>query len=87
MFSRTTMTSAPESFSWCSSSRGVYSGLTFTTVPPARSVPNIATGYCRQLGIMMATRSPFFRPFDCSQAPKPRDRVSSSEKVICLPML
>jgi hypothetical protein len=31
-----TMVSAPESFSWCSSSRGVYSGLTLTTVQPAR---------------------------------------------------
>ena len=30
-FSRITIASAPESFSWCSSSRGVYSGLTLTT--------------------------------------------------------
>jgi hypothetical protein len=30
-FSTMTMTLAPESLSWCSSSRGVYSGLTFTT--------------------------------------------------------
>ena len=30
-FSRITIASAPESLSWCSSSRGVYSGLTFTT--------------------------------------------------------
>ena len=31
-FSRMRMASAPESFSWCSSSRGVYRGLTLTTV-------------------------------------------------------
>jgi hypothetical protein len=31
-FSSTMMASLPESFSWCSSSRGVYSGFTFTTV-------------------------------------------------------
>ena len=30
-FSRMTMASAPLSFNWCSSSRGVYSGLTLTT--------------------------------------------------------
>ncbi len=53
------MTVAPESFSWCSSSRAVYIGLTLTTVIPARSTPNSATGYCRRLGSMIATRSPF----------------------------
>jgi hypothetical protein len=31
-FSTMTMASAPESLSWCSSSRSVYSGLQFTTV-------------------------------------------------------
>ena len=30
-FSTITIALAPESLSWCSSSRGVYSGLTFTT--------------------------------------------------------
>ena len=30
-FSTMTIALAPESFSWCSSSRGVYSGLTLTT--------------------------------------------------------
>ena len=30
-FSTMRIALAPESFSWCSSSRGVYSGLTFTT--------------------------------------------------------
>ena len=30
-FSTITIAFAPESFSWCSSSRGVYSGLTLTT--------------------------------------------------------
>ena len=57
--STTTMASAPESASWCFNSRGVYIGLTFTTVRPARRIPNVAMGYCRQLGIMIATRSPF----------------------------
>jgi len=31
-FSSTMMASLPESFSWCSSSRAVYRGLTLTTV-------------------------------------------------------
>ncbi len=44
-FSRMTMARAPESFSWCCSSRGEYRGLTFTTVMPARRMPNSATGY------------------------------------------
>ena len=57
--STTSSTLAPESTSWCFSSRGVYIGLTLTTVRPARSTPKMAMGYCRQLGIMMATRSPF----------------------------
>ncbi|MNR27157.1 hypothetical protein D3C85_1444160 [compost metagenome] len=57
-FSRMTMVSTPASLSWCSSSRGVYSGLTLTTVQPARRMPNTATGYCSRLGIMMATRVP-----------------------------
>ncbi len=55
------MAVAPESTSWCLSSRGVYNGLTFTTVSPARRMPNVAIGYCRQLGIMIATRSPVLR--------------------------
>lgn len=72
-FSTTTMARAPESLSWCSSSRGVYSGLTFTTVIPARSVPNSATGYCSRFGIMIATRSPLRSPgIDCRNAPKSR---------------
>ena len=57
-FSSTMMASAPESLSWNSSSRGVYSGLTFTTVQPARRMAAIATGYCSTFGIMMATRAP-----------------------------
>ncbi len=57
-FSRMTMARAPESFSWCSSSRGVYIGLTLTTVMPARRMPNSATGYCSRFGDMIATRSP-----------------------------
>ena len=61
-FSSTTMAMAPESFSWYSSSRAVYIGLTLTTVRPARSTPNSATGYCSRLGSMSATRSPFRRP-------------------------
>ncbi len=42
-YSSTMMTSAPESTSWCSSSRGVYIGLTLTTTWPARSTPAMAT--------------------------------------------
>ncbi len=57
-FSRTTIKRAPLSLSWCSSSRAVYSGLTFTTTMPARSIPKTTTGYWRRFGIMMATRSP-----------------------------
>ena len=58
--SSTSSTVAPESTNWCLSSRAVYIGLVLTTVRPARSTPNTAIGYCRQLGIMIATRSPFF---------------------------
>ena len=61
-FSSTTIAVAPESFSWCSSSRGVYSGLVFTTTMPARCAPKSAIGYCSRFGSMIATRSPFFSP-------------------------
>ena len=44
-FSSTTIASAPESLSWCSSSRGVYSGLTFTTTNPARKIAAMVTMY------------------------------------------
>ena len=64
-FSMMTMALAPESLSWCSSSRGVYSGLTLTTTSPARSTAATATGYCGTFGIMMATRSPRARPRPC----------------------
>ena len=77
-FSRMMMALAPESRSWCSSSRGVYSGLTLTTTKPARSTAAIATGNCSTLSIMSATRSPFFRPRDCSQAATARDISSTS---------
>jgi hypothetical protein len=61
-FSTTTMALAPESCNWCSSSFGVYSGLTLTTVIPARRMPNSATGYCSRFGDMIATRSPLAMP-------------------------
>ena len=64
-FSMMTMALAPESLSWCSSSRAVYSGLTLTTTKPARKMAATATGYCGTLGIMMATRSPLTRPRPC----------------------
>ena len=56
--STTTMALAPESSSWCFSSRAVYSGLVLTTIRPARRTPNSAMGYCSTFGIMIATRSP-----------------------------
>ncbi len=78
-FSRMTMAFAPESFNWCSSSRGVYSGLTLTTVMPARRIPNNATGYCSRFGDMMATRSPRSMPGrPCRNAAKSRDSRSTS---------
>ena len=64
-FSMMTMAFAPESLSWCSSSRGVYSGLTLTTTKPARSTAATAIGYCGTLGIISATRSPRCRPRVC----------------------
>ena len=86
-FSSTTMATAPESFSWCCSSRGVYIGFTFTTTRPARRVPNSATGYCSRLGIISATRSPRRRPARfCSQAAKARLAASSWANVIPWPM-
>jgi hypothetical protein len=72
------MASAPESLSWCSSSRGVYSGLTLTTVQPARSTPASTAGYCSTLGIMMATRLPLVSPLLCSHAPIAAELASSS---------
>ena len=56
--SSTTMALAPESSSWCFSSRAVYIGLVLTTTSPARKAPNSTIGYCSTLGIMIATRSP-----------------------------
>ena len=85
-FSRMKIASAPESLSWCSSSRGVYSGLTLTTVQPARSTPASTTGYCSTFGIMMATRLPLVKPRLCSQAPIAADWMSRSPKVSGLPM-
>ncbi len=77
--SQTTMVVAPESLSWCSSSRAVYMGFTLTTIRPARIAPKIAIGYCSRLGIMIATRSPLRRPASaCSHAPKRRDSSSIS---------
>ena len=68
---KTTMISLPESLSWCSSSRGVYSGFTFTCTAPARAMPRKAIGKARKLGIITATRSPFLTPSSCcSQAAK-----------------
>ena len=49
-WARTTSTVAPELFSWCSSSGGVYIGLTLTTTRPARQVPKRATGYWSRFG-------------------------------------
>ena len=57
----------------------MYRGFTLTAVIPARNTPNIATGYCRQLGIMIATRAPLARPFDCSQAPNRRELEGGQE--------
>ena len=85
-FSSTMMARAPESLSWCSSSRGVYSGLTFTTAKPARRMAAMATPYCSRLGIMMATRSPCFKPWACSQAPSWLDSRSTSAKRMRWPM-
>ena len=78
-FSTMTIALTPASLSWCSTSRGVYSGLTFTTTMPARRMPSSATGYCSRFGAMTATRSPWPRPgSDCRKAAKSRDRRSSS---------
>jgi hypothetical protein len=41
-------------------------------------MPIIATGYCSTFGIMMATRAPLARPFDCRKAPNAADFVSRS---------
>ena len=85
-FSITTMARAPESFIWCSSSGGVYSGLTLTTTQPARNTPATATGYCGTLGIISATRSPLARPAACRKAANWRDISSTSPKLKLRPM-
>ena len=64
----------------------MYSGLTFTTVQPARRMPNRHTGYCRMLGIISAMRAPFLKPCPCSHAPNADESVSSSANVMLLPM-
>jgi hypothetical protein len=76
-FSRMISAVAPESFSWCSSSRAVYSGLTLTQVYPARSTAAIATANCGTFGSMIATRAPGSNPRDCSQAPSDLESSSS----------
>ena len=43
-FSMMTMPTAPASASCARNSRGVYNGLTLTTIMPARSAPKNATG-------------------------------------------
>jgi len=80
-FSSTTMLLAPESSSWCCSSRAVYSGLTLTTVKPARNAPNNAIGYCSRLGSMIARRSPLpsFHSFARKAAKRALCRSSSAQ--------
>ena len=74
-----TMISLPESLSWCSSSRGVYSGFTFTCAAPARAMPRNAIGKASRLGDITAMRSPFLTPsLCCSQAAKAADWRSTS---------
>ena len=85
-FSMMTMALAPESFNWCSNSRGVYKGLKFTTTKPARKIPATATGYCGTLGIMIATRSPFASPRLCKYAAKAWLNRSVWAKLMSLPM-
>ncbi|OQC07016.1 MAG: hypothetical protein BWX79_01966 [Alphaproteobacteria bacterium ADurb.Bin100] len=77
-----TRVSLPESWSWCSSSRGVYSGFTFTCTAPARKMPMQATGKASRLGSITAMRSPFFTPRRCcSQAANAADWRSTSAKL------
>jgi len=64
-FSSMMIALAPESLSWCESSRAVYSGLTLTTMKPALRIAATATGYCRRFGIWMATRSLRSSPSPC----------------------
>ena len=47
---RARRTLAPESTSWCFSSRAVYIGLVFTTVRPARRMPKVAIGVLQAVG-------------------------------------
>ncbi len=57
-----TMVWQPASLSWCSSSRGVYIGFTFTCAAPARTMPSIAIGKAGTLGSITAMRSPLRTP-------------------------
>ena len=59
---KTTIVSTPASLSWCSSSRGVYNGFTFTCTAPARMMPSSVTGNASRFGIITATRSPWRTP-------------------------
>ena len=65
----------------------MYSGLTLTTTIPARNAPNMATGYCKRLGIINATRSPGFNLATfCSHAAKARLASPSCRNVITVPI-
>ena len=64
----------------------MYSGLTLTTVQPARRTPNRQTGYCRMFGIISAMRVPFPQPFAWRYDPNAADSVLSSSKLSVLPM-
>src|ERR1035437_5889819 len=65
-----TMTLACESCNWCSSSRAVYRGLTFTQVWPERRMPAMVTANWGMFGSMIATREPGSKLSPCSHAAK-----------------
>jgi hypothetical protein len=61
-------------------------GFTFTTIRPARSTPNSATGDCSVFGNITATRSPRATPgSDCRNAANARLAASISEYVSVTP--
>ena len=78
-----TTVSTPASRYISSSSRGVYSGFVWTTIPPARRTPKNAITNCGQFGIRRETRSPGLTPIFRSP-PANRPAASSISRYVSL---
>ena len=60
-FSAIIIVSDPESFNCAFNSRSVNRGLILSIIRPDFKIPKVEIGYCKILGIIIETLSPFFR--------------------------